>query len=104
LAIFVLLLVVRSISLLITIRSAIQNEKMQEIQGLIAEINAKYKDLTDMQSRQQKQMEVAAAYKKYNIKPFAAVEQMLITLPIFMIISRLITIVRPMKTVSLFNL
>jgi YidC/Oxa1 family membrane protein insertase len=97
-------MIVRSVSLLITIRSAIQNEKMNEVQGLLAEITAKYKDLTDMQSRQQRQMEISAAYKKYNIKPFAAIEQMLITLPIFMIISRLITIVRPMKTVVLLGI
>ena len=44
LAIFLLLLIIRVIPLLISIRSTIQNEKMQEIQGKVAEINAKYKD------------------------------------------------------------
>jgi YidC/Oxa1 family membrane protein insertase len=85
-------------------RSTLQNEKMSEVQGKIAEINAKYKGATDQYSRQRKQQEVMAIYKKHKIKPFAAFEQMFITLPIFMIIYRVITIVRPIKSTSLFEI
>ncbi|MGL5640586.1 MAG: membrane protein insertase YidC [Mycoplasmoidaceae bacterium] len=104
LAIFLLLLIIRVITLLISIRSTIQNEKMQEIQGKVAEINAKYKDQKDAESRQKKQIEVSAIYKKHSVKPFAAFEQIFITMPIFLIVYRVITILRPLKDTSLFNI
>ncbi len=81
-----------------------QTEKMQEIQGKAAEINAKYKDAKDMQSRTKKQQEMTELYRKYNVKPFAAFEQIFVTLPIFLIIYRVITIVRPLKSEILFNI
>jgi YidC/Oxa1 family membrane protein insertase len=77
---------------------------MSEIQGKIAEINAKYKGLNDAFSRQRKSQEVMEIYKKNHVKPFAAFEQILITLPIFMIIYRVVSISRPMKATTLFNL
>jgi YidC/Oxa1 family membrane protein insertase len=77
---------------------------MSEVQGKVAEINAKYKDLKDMESRQKKQQEIMAIYRKHKIKPFAALEQMAITLPIFMVIYRFVTITRPFKAVDLFGI
>ncbi|MDR1991650.1 MAG: membrane protein insertase YidC [Mycoplasmataceae bacterium] len=104
LAIFVLLLIIRILSITVTLRSTLQNEKMTEVQGKISEINAKYKDLKDMASKQKKQQETMEIYKKYNIKPFAAFEQMFITLPIFLIVYRVVTILRPLKATSLFGI
>jgi YidC/Oxa1 family membrane protein insertase len=89
---------------MVTMRSAMQNERMTEIQGRVAEINAKYAGLKDMQSRQMKQQETMALYKKYKIKPFAAFEQMFLTLPIFMVVYRVVTILRPLKAEVLFNI
>jgi len=103
LAIFVLLFIIRGLTLMITLRSSLQNEKMTEVQGKIAEINAKYKGLTDSFSKQRKAQETMELYKKHKIKPFAAFEQVMITLPIFMIIYRVVTITRPFKTTVLFN-
>jgi YidC/Oxa1 family membrane protein insertase len=77
---------------------------MSEVQGKISEINAKYKDLKDMASKQKKQQETMEIYKKYKIKPFAAFEQMFITLPIFLIVYRVVTIVRPLKATYLFGI
>jgi len=104
LAIFLLLLVIRILTIAISLKSTLQTEKMTEIQGQVAEINAKYKDLKDMQSKQAKQAEINALYKKNNVKPFAAFEQMFITLPIFLIVFRVVTIVRPIKVTVLFNI
>jgi len=104
LAIFILLLIIRGLTLIVTLRSSLQNEKMTEVQGKIAEINAKYKGLNDAFSKQRKAQETMELYKKNKIKPFAAFEQVLITLPIFMIIYRVVTITRPMKTTTLFNI
>jgi YidC/Oxa1 family membrane protein insertase len=99
-----LLLIIRVLSILVTIRSTLQNEKMSEVQGKIAEINAKYKGVNDAFSRQRKSQEIMEIYKKHKIKPFAAFEQVLITLPIFMIIYRVVTICRPIKCTTLFGI
>jgi YidC/Oxa1 family membrane protein insertase len=103
-SIFILLLIIRSLSIVVTLRSTLQNEKMTEIQGKISEINAKYKGLKDNASRQKKQQETMEIYRKHNVKPFAAFEQMFITLPIFLIIYRVVTIVRPLKATTLFGI
>ncbi|MDR3330051.1 MAG: membrane protein insertase YidC [Mycoplasmataceae bacterium] len=104
LSIFILLLIIRALSIAVTLRSTLQSERMSEVQGKISEINAKYKDLKDMASKQKKQQETMEIYKKYKIKPFAAFEQMFITLPIFLIVYRVVTIVRPLKATSLFGI
>lgn len=78
-------------------------ERMSEIQGKIAEINAKYKDAKDPQSRQKKQLETQELYRKHNVRPFAAFEQIFITLPIFLIIYRVVTILRPLKFMAIFD-
>ncbi|MCQ3907433.1 MAG: YidC/Oxa1 family membrane protein insertase [Mycoplasmoidaceae bacterium] len=104
LVIFLLLLFIRILTMAISLKSTFQNEKMTEIQGQVAEINAKYKDAQDAQSKQMKQQEIMALYSKNNVKPFAAFEQMFLTLPIFLIIYRVVTIVRPIKVTVLFNI
>lgn len=104
LAIFLLLIIIRAFSLLVTLKSSFQNERMFEIQGKVSEINAKYKNVKDMGAKQAKQQEIMALYSKYKIKPLAAFEQMFITLPIFLIVYRVVTIVRPMKTTVLFSI
>ncbi|XQP55836.1 MAG: membrane protein insertase YidC [Mycoplasmoidaceae bacterium] len=104
LAIFLLLLFIRILTMAISLKSSFQSEKMTELQGQIADINAKYKDLNDAQSKQMKQQEIMALYSKNNVKPFAAFEQMFLTLPIFLIIYRVVTIVRPIKVTVLFGI
>lgn len=104
LAIFILLFIIRSITLLISIRSTLQSEMMGEIQGKLAEINAKYKNVKDMAGKSKKQMEINELYKKHKIKPFAMFEQVFVTMPIFLIVYRVITILRPIKTASLFSI
>lgn len=102
--IIIILIIIRLITFFISIRSTFQTEKMQEIQGKVAEINSKYKDAKDLQSRQKKQAEINELYKKHNVKPFAAFEQIFVTLPILLIVFRVINIVRPLKATILFNI
>lgn len=104
LSIFVLILLIRVITIAVTIKSAVQNEKMTEVNGKLSEINAKYKGLKDARSRQMKQQEIQGLYKKNDIHPFAAFEQILLTLPIFLIVYRVVTILRPLKATVLFNI
>lgn len=103
LAIILILVIIRGATLLITIRSSLQSEKQAEAQGKIAEINAKYKGMKDMASQQLKSKEISEVYKKYKIKPFAVFEQSLITIPVYMIIFRVINMLRPLKATNLFN-
>ena len=77
---------------------------MQGIQGKVAEMNAKYKEQKDNESRQKKQIEVPPVSRKHNVKPFAACEQIFITRPIFLVVHRVITILRPLKDTNLFNI
>lgn len=102
LGIFILLLIIRTITLLISIRSTVQSERMSEINGKLAEINAKYKNVKDMAGKQKKQMEINELYKKHNIKPFAVFEQIFVTMPIFLIVYRVVSILRPIKNTNLF--
>lgn len=104
LAIFVLLIIVRGLTFLISIRATLQGERMSEIQGKLGEINAKYKDVKkDLATRQKKQQELQELYKKYNIKQFALFEQAFVTVPIFLIVFRVVSSLRPIKVVSLFE-
>ena len=59
---------------------------MTEVNAKLSEINAKYKDAKDTQSKQMKQQEIMQLYKKNDVRPFAAFEQIFITLPIFLIV------------------
>ena len=102
--IFLILLIIKLITFPISIKSNFATEKMTEVQGRVSEINAKYKNVTDMQGRQKKQMEMQDLYRKNNVKPFASFEQIFITLPIFLIVYRVVTIVRPLKASFLFGI
>ena len=104
LSLFILLLIIRGSTLLLSLKSTFHNEKMLEIKSKISQINNKYKDLKDFKSRQMKQYEITNLYKKNKIKPFAAFQQMFLTMPIFLIIYRIVGIVRPIKSSVLFNI
>ncbi|MGL5630279.1 MAG: membrane protein insertase YidC [Mycoplasmoidaceae bacterium] len=104
LAILILVFIIRTLTLLISLKSITSQERMQEIQPKIAEVRAKYKSLKDMESKRLQQLEINNIYRKYNVKPFAMFEQVFITLPIFLVIYRVITIIRPLKSTLLFNI
>lgn len=101
--IFLILLIIRLVTMAISAKSMLASEKMTELQGKMAEINAKYKDAKDMQSRQKKQLEIQELYRKHKISPFSALEQIFITLPIFLIVYRVVTILHPLKFTIIFN-
>lgn len=103
LSLIVLLFLVRLITIVITLNSTLALEKMNEVQGKLAEINAKYKGALDLQSKRNRQMEIMSLYKKHNIKSSASFVQVFVTLPIFLIIYRIVTTLRPIKAIILFN-
>lgn len=104
LSIFVLLLIIRVITITITLNSTLATERMTEIQGKVAEINARYKNATDPQSKRNKQLETMRLYKKHKIKSSAMFVQMFVTLPIFLIVYRVVSTMRPIKATVLFSI
>lgn len=59
--------IIRLITIGITLNSTLNTERMGEVQGKIAEINAKYKNATDTQSKKMKQIEVMHIYKNTRL-------------------------------------
>ncbi|WP_033159970.1 membrane protein insertase YidC [Mycoplasmoides alvi] len=104
LSIVILLLIIRIITMSITLNSTFATERMTEIQGKVAEINAKYKNNKDPQSRRNKQLEIMQLYKKNKIKSSAMFVQLFVTLPIFLIVFRIVSSVRPIKATILFTI
>ncbi|MBO7084878.1 YidC/Oxa1 family membrane protein insertase [bacterium] len=99
-----MLALIRLISIVVSVRSAIMTEKIQELNSQITAVKEKYKGAKDSQSRQMQQQEISQIYKKNNVKQGVMVEQMIITLPVFLIIYRVVTILRPFKYTTLFNI
>ena len=69
--------------MLCTLKSSKQQQKMQEIQGEVNAINAKYAGKNDPDSKNRRAMETMNLYKKHGIKPGASLLQPFLTLPIF---------------------
>lgn len=104
LAIIVLLAIIRIISVVVSVRSALMSEKMQELNVQVTAIKEKYKGARDQQSKQMQQQEISQLYKTNKVKQSVMIEQMVITLPVFLIIYRVVTILRPFKYTDLFNI
>lgn len=102
----VVLIIMRSISFWPSLKSSLITEKQLEHQGAIAEINAKYAkiDKTDREAKIRKNQELRDYNKKHNINPLGALERIFIDMPIFLIIYKLFTIIRPIKTTILFGI
>ena len=65
-----------------SIKSTVQQQKMQMIAPETARIEAKYKGRDDQQSKMQKATELQGLYKKHGINPFSAMGGMLLTFPV----------------------
>ncbi len=69
----------------------------QELQPEIQKIQKKYKGRTDQVSQQRQQEELMALYKDHGTSPFAACMPMLIQMPIFFALFRLLYAVAPLS-------
>jgi YidC/Oxa1 family membrane protein insertase len=61
-----------------------QSEKMKKAQPEITQLEKKYKDKKDQASLMQKNQELLAIYKKYNLNPLSGCLFALIQLPLFL--------------------
>lgn len=76
--------ILQGILFLLTGKSQMSSQRMQEVQPEIQAIQNKYKGKTDQQSQMQMYQETQALYQKYDIHPFGSILVMLLQLPIMM--------------------
>lgn len=69
---------------LLTRKSQMSSQRMQEIQPELQRIQNKYADKTDDQSKMRMYTEQQELYKKYDIHPFGSMAVMFLQLPIMM--------------------
>lgn len=83
-AIIFVTLIVRCLMLLVSLRSTIDQQKMQAIQPELAKIQAKYPNSNENQAeRQRLGQEQMALYKRYGIRPFRQILVMIVQFPVF---------------------
>ncbi len=98
-----LVLLIRSFQYALSFKSMNQSYKMQEVQGQIAAINAKYTQYKDNPYMlKKKQAEIMEFYKRENINPFAMIIPIIFTMPFFLTMWRVIEGNPIIKTTS-FN-
>lgn len=83
-AIIVLGILIRLILAPFTQKTAVQSEKMKEMQPELDKINKKYEGKEDQESLNKKSMEMMSLYKKYNINPFSSCLFAFIQIPLLM--------------------
>ncbi len=77
-------ILIQTVVFLITRKSQMGSQKMQEIQPELQKIQDKYAGRDDEQSRMRMYNETQAVYKKYDIHPFGSIAVMFLQLPIMM--------------------
>ena len=83
LSIIIVTLVLKLVTLPITISQIKQNKIMKEIQPELAKLEEKYTGKTDQTSIMNKTREQAAIYKKYNLNPLSTIASGVLTAVIF---------------------
>ena len=71
-ALVILSIIIRLILAPFTKGTAVQSERMKQMQPEMDRINKKYEGKTDQESMQAKSMETMTLYKKYKINPFSS--------------------------------
>ncbi|AHC40068.1 membrane protein [Mycoplasma ovis str. Michigan] len=106
-AIIIVLIVMKSIVFLTTLRAQYYSDKQQRHKRNIALINAKYQSTNKTDDWRQlsmlRQQELNRYNKRHKLKPLAPLENFFINTPIFLIVFRLMTITRPVKSAKLFG-
>ncbi|MCR8612869.1 MAG: YidC/Oxa1 family membrane protein insertase [Mycoplasma sp.] len=99
LVIFIIVIIVKTIAYLISFKSTLQMVKQQELQGKVAQINAKYEPYKDnKQMQQRKRTETSELYKKENISPFGTIAASFISMPILISMWRVVSSVPHIKS------
>lgn len=83
-AMIITTIIVRTITLPVTLKGQLASKGVQELQPKIQQIEAKYKGRTDEASKQRKAMEVQELYKEMDTNPLTGMLYPFLSLPIFM--------------------
>lgn len=98
-AILIITIVLRSAMFGLTFRSTVNQSKQEELKAKKAKIDAKYAEFkNNKQMKARQQQEVAELYKKNGINPLDSFATMLISMPIFFAIWRVIQALPDMKS------
>ncbi|ENY68557.1 Membrane protein OxaA [Metamycoplasma auris 15026] len=104
LALVITVIIVRLITFFLTAKSVFSTQKMEELNQKKAKIDAKYQAYkADKQMQQRKQMEIAELYKKEKISPFSQLVSSFITLPILIVVFRIISTLPEIKQAFLYS-
>lgn len=96
-AMFMTAFIVKSITLIFMWKSQRNQEKMQVMQIKQKEIQAKYKNSTDPQSKQKMQLEIMGLYKKEGIKPLSSFASLFLTMPFLFAMMNVVRSLRILK-------
>ncbi|AGJ90464.1 membrane protein insertase YidC [Mycoplasma putrefaciens] len=100
-SIFLTVLLIRALTLLFTFKSQANQYKMQDLQLKVADVQAKYKDKKDMQSRQKQQAEIQAIYKKEGLSQFSTITGSFAPLPFLFAIYAIVRSTRSLKIAAI---
>jgi len=100
-ALIVLVLLIRTLTLLFTLPQLKTQSIMQESQLKISQIRSKYDGKDDQISKQKMQQEIMSFYKKNNINPLGMFTTMFVTLPFLYSMYRTTSMVREIKSANL---
>lgn len=91
LSIILLVIIVRSALIPLFVKQIKSQRAMQALQPEIKKLQTKYKGKTDQLSRQAMAMEQQALFKEHGTSPFAACLPMLVQMPFFFALFRILT-------------
>lgn len=93
LALVIVVIVTRLAAFFLSLKTSLSQGKMEELNQKKAKIEAKYADAAknDKVAQQKKQMEISQLYKDEKMSPFSSIVSMFITLPILIVVFRIIT-------------
>lgn len=105
LAIFLITFIVRSLMLVVTIKSTAANAKMQQLQPEITKIQNKYPNSnTNNYEKQQMAAEMQKLYKKNKINPLSSLLVMVVQFPVFICVWGALQGSASLSSDALFNL
>lgn len=84
LAMILTTIIVRTVTLPVTLKGQIASKGIQDLQPKMQQIEAKYKGRTDEASKQRKAMEMQELYKNMGTNPLSGMLYPFLSLPIFM--------------------
>ncbi|AXE61082.1 membrane protein insertase YidC [[Mycoplasma] phocae] len=105
LALIIIVIIVRFLTFVISFKTLFSQAKMEEFNQKKAKIEAKYAEYkNDKKMNQRKQLEISELYKKEKISPWGQMATMFITLPILIVVFRIISTSPEIKQATIYGI